>query len=226
MDQAIFVFIILTSIALAIAMPILWLYVLMRLLKWLRTRWNVTDQKRPNRRMAIILAGALAITSPYLAFKTFDLWLTLYRVPEPLHVAWIEYRLEESWGIGGPGDNETGFIVYRLTRASADWVRQQGPDLGVSLPGGSLEWQPTPIKDLDADDRWHAGDDLSKGILHRALLQEYLDKYGFSIPLEKGADTEFNDAIGKSGSFYKYGRGGSITVIDTTRGKVYFAYAG
>ncbi|WP_394658122.1 hypothetical protein, partial [uncultured Novosphingobium sp.] len=72
----------------------------------------------------------------------------------------------------------------------------------------------------------HGGEDLKKGIPHGASLQEYLDKYGFSIPIEKGVDREFNDAIQKPGSFYKYERGGSVTVIDIARGKIYFAYAG
>jgi hypothetical protein len=208
--------------------PILWLYVLMRLLKWLRARWNVTDRTRPIRRVAIVLAGALAISSPYLVFKTFELWLVLSRVPEPLHVAWIEYRLEESWGIGGPGDNETGFVIYRLTGSSAQWAREQGPQLGRALQAESWRrWQPTPVKDRAEDEqRWHTDGDYSVGRAHRASLNEYLQHYGFPVPLEKGIDREFNDAIRQPGSLYSYGLGGSVTVVDPKRGKVYFAYAG
>lgn len=61
---------------------------------------------------------------------------------------------------------------------------------------------------------------------HPPDLVEYLDKYGFSIPIEEGRLDEANKAIQSGGSFYSYGKGGSVTIVDPARGKVYFAYAG
>lgn len=68
--------------------------------------------------------GAIAlavIASPYLALKTGDYFSALSRVPQPLHASAIEYRVEKAWGFG-PGGNETGFVVYRLTESSATWA--------------------------------------------------------------------------------------------------------
>ncbi len=189
----------------------------------LRKKWQRTDSEQRIRRIAIVLTSLLVVASPYLLFKAYELRFVLARVPSPLHVAWIEYRLEDSFGgIGLPGDNETGFVVYRLTEASAEWARSKGPQLGEVLPGGADRWHATPI---DASG-WHHYDSETDKHSHPAAISEYLDKYGFSIPIGKGRDDEANRAIRSPGSFYSYGRGGSVTIIDPTRGKVYFAYAG
>lgn len=198
------------------AIPIVAIYLLYR---WLRTRWINADEGHRGERIAIVLAGALAVTSPYSLFKAYELHVVLARVPEPLHVSWIEYRLEEAWGIGLPGDNETGFVVYRMTAGSTDWARSKGRNLGSMLPGGSSNWRPTPVDDNSSRNRWHRNGDA-------ANLKQYLGTYGFPIPLEDGRDIEFNDAVQHPGSFYSYGLGGSVTVVDPKRGKIYFAYAG
>lgn len=57
-------------------------------------------------------------------------------------------------------------------------------------------------------------------------MSTYLRKYGFPIPIEKGRADEADRAIRSPGSFYSYGRAGSITIVDPARGKVYFAYVG
>lgn len=193
----------------------------------LRNIWLSTAPEQRTRRIAIILAGALIVTSPYLLFKADELRVVLARVPRPLHVAWIEYRLEDSFGgIGLPGDNETGFVVYRLTDESAQWARSKGAGLGQALPGGGESWHATPVKTSGVRNPWHHYDSETEKRRHPANIAEYLDAYGFSIPIEKGRDDEANRAIRAPGSFYSYGDGGSVTIVDPTRGKVYFAYAG
>lgn len=189
----------------------------------LHDRW---DEWSWSKRLGFFGAGVVVIASPFLVFKVTELRFVLARVPEPLHVSWIEYRLEESWGIGLPGDNETGFVIYRLTNRSADWARSKGPRLREFLSGGPDHWHPTPVDDGAADGRWHPYDDDSKVPPHRANIREYLDKYGFSIPVEKDRAGEADWAIQRPGSFYSYGRSGSITIVDPQHGKVYFAYAG
>lgn len=113
-----------------------------------------------------------------------------------------------------------------MTGGSVEWARSRGQNLGAMLPGGSTVWRPTPVDDSGDLDRWHANDSASAPPDHAPNLKEYLDRYGFSIPIENGRDVEFNDAIRKPGSFYSYGRGGSVTVVDPQRGKMYVAYAG
>jgi hypothetical protein len=223
LERAMAGFALLLFLLLLLALPVVGLYLLYR---WLYARWVDAGGERRGKRVAIILAGALAISSPYLLFKAYELHVVLSRVPEPLHVSWIEYRLEKSWGIGMPGDNETGFVVYRMTGKSADWARSQGQHLGAMLPGGSMDWHPTPVDESGAHNRWHEYGSAPTLHSHKANLREYLDKYGFSIPLERGRDAEVNYSIQHPGSFYSYGRGGSVTIIDSKRGKIYFAYAG
>lgn len=125
-----------------------------------------------------------------------------------------------------PGDNETGFVVYRLTERTTLWARSKGSRLGEALPGGRTSWHATPVDETGSRNRWHDYDSEAERHRHRATIREYLDTYGFSIPVEKGQDDEANRAIREAGSFYSYGRGGSVTIVDPARGKVYFAYAG
>ncbi|MBY5358783.1 hypothetical protein HFO97_02040 [Rhizobium leguminosarum] len=202
----------------------------------LRRMWRRT---RPNQRLLRTLIIALclgAIALPYVAIKIGERNYVLARVPKPLEVAEIEYRLEESWGVGFmPGDNETGFVVYRLTDVSADWARKQGRQLGNMLKGAKGAWRETPVDDRSdetAIGQWHPYDRDSDMMAverpkrHPATIFEYLEKYGFTISIEHGRDDEANQSIQSSGSFYSYGEGGSVTIVDPGRGKVYFAYAG
>ncbi|NEI19804.1 hypothetical protein GUK30_10305 [Rhizobium leguminosarum] len=202
----------------------------------LRRMWRRTRPSQLLLRTLIIAFGLVVFASPYIAFKIKERNNVLARVPEPLEVAEIEYRLEESWGLGFmPGDNETGFVVYRLTNDSADWARKQGSQLGNMLEGAKGAWRETPVDDSSdqpAIGRWHPYDRdpdmmaVERPKRHPPTIFEYLEKYGFTISIAQGRDHEANQSIQSSGSFYSYGRGGSVTIIDPGRGKVYFAYAG
>ena len=187
---------------------------------------------RTTRRGMITSLALSGLGTLLILTQSCDRQALLARVPAPLEVAQVEYRLEQSWGLGFmPGDNESGFVVYRLTEPSAQWARNQKSQLGKSLPGGSTRWHPTPVSHVGNRD-WHPHDDdtsmtLTKGEpLHPVAIAEYLEKYGFTIPIEEGRDAQANQAIREAGSFYAYGRGGSVTIVDPARGKVYFAYAG
>jgi hypothetical protein len=88
------------------------------------------------------------------------------------------------------------------------------------------------VDDAASRSKWHPYDDdpqmmsIGRADPHPPTLFEYLEKYGFSIPIEEGREAETDKAIQTSGSFYSYGKGGSVTVVDPVRGKVYFFYAG
>jgi hypothetical protein len=152
-----------------------------------------------------VASAVLIIGTPYCYERQF----VLARVPSPFDVAAIEYRLEKSWGMGFmPGDNETGFVVYRLTRESAEWARKQGSRLGEMLPVSQSTWLPTPV----SGNRWHPYDhdpqmmSAQRAANHPPTIVEYLERYGFSIDIEKGRDAEADRAIQSEGSFYSYGR--------------------
>lgn len=202
----------------------------------LRRIWRRTQPNQFVLRGLIIAFGLGAIALPCVAIKISERNFVLARVPKPLEVAEIEYRLEESWGVGFmPGDNETGFVVYRLTDDSADWARKQGSQLSDMLLGAKGTWRQTPVDDSSdqtAIGQWHPYDRdpdmmaVERPKYHPPTIFEYLEKYGFTISIEQGRDHEANQSIQSSGSFYSYGEGGSVTIIDPGRGKVYFAYAG
>lgn len=205
-----------------ISLPIMAVYWLFR---FVGARWTKTASHEYGKRVGILLMGAVIASSPYLAYKAYNLYQVLARVPAPLHVSWIEFRSEEAWGIGGPGDNATGFVVYRLTASSAAWARAQGNQLGNRLSNDRATWLPTPMIDNCVADLWgHCSNGATKP--GAALnLGDLLDRFGYSIPVDPNRAAEFDDAIRKPGSVYGYTRGRSITVVDPVRGKVYFAYA-
>ena len=188
-----------------------------------------TPRERWARRLSLGALIFVCFSSPYIAYKVWELRAAFARIPEPLRSVWIEYRQEVEFGVGFmPGDNETGFVVYRLTNASTRWARSQGKKLGESLPGGSADWHPTPVGRIGDVGQWTRQCDGIIGCQNGDLLavSNYLDKYGFSIPLPDGVDADVDQAIRSEGSFYSYGSGGAVTVVDPNRGKVYFAYAG
>ncbi|QEN87090.1 hypothetical protein FZC33_12455 [Labrys sp. KNU-23] len=220
---------ILLCLALAALLPIglaLWL------LSFAYKVWNKPQPRRTSRRVMIVSLSLSGLGAVLFVTQSYNRQMLLARVPAPLEVARVEYRLEESWGLGFmPGDNETGFIVYRLTEQSAQWARNQKSQLGKRLPGGGTQWHSTPVSHVGNRD-WHPYDDepsttlANREPLHSVTIAEYLEKYGFLISIEKGRDAQADQAIREAGSFYAYGRGGSITIVDPARGKVYFAYAG
>lgn len=198
-----------------------WLLALWQLLRKLADSWDGWTWPR---RISCFGAVAAVFFAPYLVFKAWELPQLLDRVPEPLEAIWIEYRLEESWGFG-PGGNETGFAIYRLTPASAQWARSKGARLNEHLAAKDGAWRQTPIDDFADRDLWHRYDDNSIAS-HPPDFREFLGRYGFSIPVAGDRIDQANRVIRNTGSFYSYGRGGSLTVIDPEGGKVYFAYAG
>jgi hypothetical protein len=222
--SSMFVFIGLTIVVVLLCLVGFYLLGLLWFFRRLNARWYDWSWAK---RLGFFGAGVVVFALPYLASKAWELNGVLARVPDPLHVSWIEYREEEAWGIGGPGDNETGFVIYRLTERSAAWARAQKAGLRDTLPGGASNWRPTPVADLDDGGReWHADDHDPLRPLHGPEIKEYLNKYGFGIRLDQRQVDQVNRAIRTPGSFYSYGRGGSITIVDPRHGKVYFAYAG
>ena len=179
------------------------------------------------KRIGFIGAGIAVIASPCLVVAGLDYAFALRRVPAPLHVARIEYRTEKLWGVG-PSGRETGFVVYRLTDGSAAWARSKGAQLGEDLPA-ERRWKRTPVDDkVDGGDRWHPYDgEFSKlETRHGPNISEYLDRFGFGIPIDRPYADDFNRVIQSHGSFYTYGSAGSLMVVDPRGQKVYFAYVG
>lgn len=197
-------------------------------LRWfvrkLRGQWGDWNWAK---RFGFLGAGLLLVAAPYLAFKVWEYRQVLARVPYPLQAYWIDYRNEVSGGIGLPGDNETGFVVYSLTARSMKWAKNNAATLDDLLPGRTEEWKRTPVDDwADGGARWHSHGKNDSTPGHAADIKEYLGLYGFGIQIDQGQIDNVNRVIRTPGSFYEYGVGGSVTIVDPKHGKVYFAYAG
>lgn len=177
--------------------------------------------------LSLLQKGLLLIAASYFACKVWEYRLVLARVPYPLHAYWVDYRNEVSGGMGLPGDNETGLVVYRLTPGSTKWAKDNAATLDDLLPGGTMDWRKTPVDDrADGGLRWHRHGNDQSNPGHTADIEEYLGQYGFGIQIDRSQVDAVNRAIRSPGSFYEYGPGGSITIVDPANGKVYFAYAG
>lgn len=188
---------------------------------WLLVRaFNLAADAAQGRAVAVAALGAFVAGLPWIGWAGVVAVETEQakgeRVPTPLRVERTEYALEKSWGIGMPGDNETGFVVYRLTPESIAWLRLQGPGVAASLGSG---WRSTPITPRDGRDPWSHGGS-------RASSASYMRRYGFSIPVDPERLQDADAVITKPGSLYLNGGGGSVTVLDPMHSRAYFIYAG
>ncbi|WP_313618320.1 hypothetical protein [Agrobacterium sp.] len=222
-----YVAVVLTALAVIIVLIVA---AIVALFLGLRRLWRNTKPDQTVARGLIVALGVGIIASCYVGLKIHERNFVLARVPAPLDVAEIEYRQEELWGVGFmPGDNETGLVVYRLTDESAEWARSKGNQLPQSLLGEQQAWAQTPV--ADKDDEWGFDEtyDPATGRTRDRYppdISGFLGKYGFDIVIEDALQSEVNKVIQSPGSFYSYGSGGSVTIVDPANGKVYFAYAG
>lgn len=197
-------------IVLGLAALVVWLFFRFLVLRWRRTRPNQILS-----RLFIILSAVAFIAVPLVGLKQWEHSLLFGHLPKPLEATEIEYRLEESWGIGGPGDAETGFVVYRLDDYSKKWALEQGANLGTRLADYAGAWHSTSIDYARDSDRWEASG-----------VEGYLGKYGYSIKVDEAWLEKANQTMRLPGAAYSYGKGGSITLVDPEGGRVYFFYAG
>lgn len=183
-----------------------------------------------NSLLALAFAVAL-IATPFCAWKAFRAVAAAnaktQRVPNPLTVESTEYAVEQSSGFGMPGDNETGFVVYKLTPESVDWLGHASLPSALSIKLGD-DWRSTPVDAARGKHPWHPYDGAGMGYdkPHKTGVAEYLDQWGYDALIDSGWLKRADRLINSPGSFYRYDRGGSVTLLDPQHGRVYFFYAG
>lgn len=180
-----------------------------------------------------LIVTAILVSSSVVYYKHVEKQHRLSFVPEGLKVEKIIYASEESWGFG-PGGNETGVIVYELPDTIGEQISKVGIDYFSSLPpqsgdshdwhGRYEKWYSTPIP---YGDSWSGpeSDNKTNPDTFVPKIETYLDRYGFSIPLDPAIESAIDIAISKKGSFFAYGRIGMLIVIPETR-RVVYAYNG
>jgi hypothetical protein len=161
-------------------------------------------------------------------------------VPFGLRVTGIEYRAENDFGgVGLPGDNETGVVVYSLEPKQAQQLAQEGLN-AVSRLGrqkGTWEpddprrkalygsWMPTPALDVAAAD-WKVHSAQRPPTGQPIRIREFLDKYGFDIPVARPVEREIDESLATPGSYFSFARGGKVFILMPARRKGVLAYAG
>ncbi|MFK0208908.1 hypothetical protein [Agrobacterium sp. NPDC090283] len=158
-----------------------------------------------------------------LGIKIFDRDRRLSIAPCGMGINKVLYAEEQSWGIGLPGDNETGVIVFELPDVVSEQIEIQGigylesitcpVELAIDRRGKYDRWQKTPI--LNGKE-WRAD---------AVELNSYLDHYGFGIEINKTIELEINGAISGEGNFFSFGRTGIIVLAPRTN-RAYYFYAG
>lgn len=184
-----------------------------------------------------VFFGALMLVLYGTFFGTFKIYehnFQLTHIPYGIPVDKISYVREESWGFG-PGGNETGLIEYELPEYTTQEIVKNGLYYFTSLPqiarnagdssnGYYEHWQETPMPITDA---WQGasmdGEPLNKTTI--PSIESFLDRYGFSIPLDAKVVARIDNAISTPGSYFAYGRTGILIVMPKYR-KAVFAYAG
>jgi hypothetical protein len=209
----------------ALGFLLLIVFGLWKLFRFSIVTWQSDSPNRWIKRSGVAVVAFGLVASPVAIYFSFEAAQTRSLVPSPLQAVKIEFEAEENWGFG-PGGNETGFVVYKLKNNSTQWLRSKGKTVGASLPGGNEVWLPTPIVASEINEPWFVIDSAEDTISEVPSIANYLNRYGFSISIDPQQKDELNQSLRKAGCLYSYGRGGSVTVIDPNRGRVYFAYSG
>ncbi len=141
-----------------------------------------------------------------------------------MNIEKVLYAEEKAWGVGLPGDNETGVIAYELPEdvskalelrglgylEGLDCARRDGGD----WRGRFYRWKRTPIQD---GRKWAKAGDPE--------IRTYLGQYGFDINISPTIEAEINAAISGSDAFFAYGQIGFAILVPSKR-RAYFVYAG
>lgn len=136
----------------------------------------------------------------------------LSHLPPQLGVQKVLYAETDSWGFG-PGGNETGVVLYALP------LHLAGKNPNSLLT--DLTWEATP---LHGHREWFEGEGASQTVAG-PLLENYLNQYGFGIPVKAELASEINHAVSAPGSWYAYTRHGVIVLMPLSH-RVAFIYAG
>jgi hypothetical protein len=180
------------------------------------------------------LVAAILVAVPWAGCQLYIRSHHLSFVPYGIAASNILYVEEKQWGIGLPGDNETGVLVYEMPEAVAEGLEAGGVGYLEQLPrkpqspppdfrGVYSDWQETPV----VPDPRHWGSSDYEGTRYWVSpgIGDYLNKYGFPIPIDASIEAMINDAISKSGGYYAYGRIGMILLIPRVR-RIVYAYNG
>ncbi len=160
-----------------------------------------------NKKLFWIVGISFLLLGPYIGWKLFERNFFYERAPLGAGVGSISYLETKTFGFG-PGGNETGVIVFSLSSASADALREAPNEFLEALPKSRdrcsrySNWKQTPIIASK-------GDSLTGQIKGEPLrLDSMLNRYGFGIPIRRDIKTMLDQAFANQGSYYGSSRCG------------------
>lgn len=166
-----------------------------------------------NRRaLGWLLACLFIVVALWTALRYMETRHWLSRLPPQLGVEKVVYAETDSWGFG-PGGNESGVVVYELPS------HVSGANPSALAP--ELRWETTP---LQGHREWFEGEGASRTDTG-PLLNNYLNQYGFGIPIKREVVSEIDRAVSVPGSWYAYTRNGVILLMPLIN-RVAYIYAG
>jgi hypothetical protein len=187
--------------------------------------WSDRFQKHPRISMALVLVLTL-----YGLYRADVHQSNLSYVPDGMGVSEILYDIEESAGIGLPGDYEIGIIAYALPSQAANEIQAEGiryfshlprrvGGYGYSLHGLYTDWKPTPAP----ADIWLArpGESRVQSFLSGTRTAYY---YGRGLEIDPTYEAEILEAVSQPGNYFAYGRSGIIVVAPKIQ-RVIYAHA-
>ncbi len=174
-----------------------------------------------------VVALAVLVALAYAGWEWFKSDHHLSFVPSAMGVQRVLYVSEESWGFG-PGGNETGVIVYEmpapisaeLSRRGLVYLNELSSEATArDWRGRYSDWQRTPIEIKGV---WRPTEALPTS----SPLRDYLDRYGFAIPVRSDVEHLANDALLNPGNFYAHGRAGGVIILIPSEKRMIYAYRG
>jgi hypothetical protein len=183
-----------------------------------------------------LIALVVVVAAAFILFKAYEHDFKMGFIPSGLTVTATIYENEKTWGFG-PGGNETGLRVYELSSDSAQLLiaasnALQNDSAIRGLMGRAnaprsdyFEWRRTPVDPMTNTLKW--GQEPTRGPEQKTpRLQDYLNVYGFGIPIDAEVERSFDSVIQAPGAFYAYGAGGAVIVVSPETRRVFIAYAG
>jgi hypothetical protein len=203
-------------------------FALLLWLVYLALRWALDH---PWWALALVVAAVLGVPRYMDHLKQ---QFILGHIPIELGPPLVSYDKQESWGVGGPGDNETGVIAYDLPQLPVARLNKEGLAYLSQLPSQSssavrgtsyFSWAATPVAN---DPAWlpKRSDGNPDNSLGGPSLRAYLDQYGFGIDVDLQVEQAINRALASPGSFLAHTRGGGVLIVVPQSRKAYFIYAG
>jgi len=192
----------------------------------------MNERAAPGYLKGCLVALALVVATPVIAWKFFAYFVEMNRIPDGLSINGKIHGEEQTFGFG-PGGAETGLAIYVLSSDDAERLKAQNATLidsdrigaAMGQSGKFGAWRRTPI-DVDGDPRSWGESGQVETPRAAPRIRNFLGRYGFAIPVEPPVEALVDSVISTDGAYYAYGQGGSLIVVAPKQELIIFAFAG